>query len=168
MADLDACLKENPMNRKTRIAAIVSTALSMANPGGIAGAFAAGAVVAHACTNISGEPQTTPVHESPLACDRLALDAEARKRHFQELGPALRSMKKAVQELPDGYEFQFPSDAKSIALVAEWAAGERLCCPFLQIDLRIEPEHGPFWLRLTGREGVKQFIASDFASWNEQ
>jgi len=35
-------------------------------------------------------------HESPFACDRLALDPEARKRHFDELGPALRSLRKAV------------------------------------------------------------------------
>ena len=57
-------------------------------------------------------------HESPFACDRLALDPEARKRHFDELGPELRSLRKAVRELPDGYEFQFPADPKTIALVA--------------------------------------------------
>jgi len=104
-------------------------------------------------------------HESPFACDRLALDPEARKRHFDELGPTLRSMRKAVRELPDGYEFQFPADPKTIAMVAEWAAGERLCCPFFDIQLRMEPEGGPFWLRLTGREGTKQFIKVDGASW---
>ena len=104
-------------------------------------------------------------HQSPFACDRLALDPEARKRHFDELGPTLRSMRKAVRELPDGYEFQFPADPKTIAMVAEWAAGERLCCPFFDIQLRMEPEGGPFWLRLTGREGTKQFIKVDGASW---
>ena len=104
-------------------------------------------------------------HESPFACDRLALDPEARKRHFDELGPELRSLRKAVRELPDGYEFQFPADPKTIALVAEWAAGERLCCPFFDIQLRMEPEGGPFWLRLTGRKGTKDFIKVDGASW---
>ncbi len=154
------------MNRKTHIAAIVSTALSLANPGGVAVANGSGAGAATICINSTSDPQAPGVREHPLACDRLTLDADARKRHFNELGPALRSMRKAVRELADGYEYQFPSDAKAIAMVAEWAAGERLCCPFLKIELRIEPEHGPFWLRLTGREGVKQFIASDFASWN--
>src|SRR5215467_5251728 len=107
-------------------------------------------------------------HESPFACDRLALDPGARKRHFDELGPALRSMRKAVRELPNGYEFQFPSDPKTIAMVAEWAAGERLCCPFFDIQLRMEPEGGPFWLRLTGRKGTKEFIQVDGASWIKQ
>jgi hypothetical protein len=49
--------------------------------------------------------------------------------------------------------------------VAEWAAGEHLCCPFFDIDLRLEREGGAFWLRLTGRDGVKQFIRSDFDKW---
>lgn len=102
---------------------------------------------------------------SPFACDRLALNAEQRKRHFDELGPELRSLVNGVQELADGYEFQFPSNPATIQLVAEWAAGEHLCCPFFDIDLRLEREHGAFWLRLTGRDGVKQFIQEDFKRW---
>jgi len=108
---------------------------------------------------------TSATHQSPFACDRLALDPVARKKHFDELGPALRSMRKAVRELADGFEFQFPSDPKSIAMVAEWAAGERLCCPFFNIQLRMEPEGGPFWLRVTGRKGTKEFIKVDGAFW---
>jgi hypothetical protein len=100
-----------------------------------------------------------------LACDRLALTPEQRKRHFDELGPALRSLKTTVRELPDGFEFQFPSDMKTYQLVAEWAAGERVCCPFFEIDLRSEPEAGPLWLRLTGRDGVKEFIHAEGAAW---
>jgi hypothetical protein len=105
---------------------------------------------------------------SPFACDRAALDAAARKRHFDELGPELRSMAKAVRELPDGYEFEFPADSASIQRVAEWAAGERLCCPFFRFGLRLEPEHGAFWLSLTGRDGVKAFVRADFGKWFKQ
>lgn len=103
--------------------------------------------------------------ESALACDRLALTPEQRKRHFEELGPTLRSLKTGVRELPDGFEFKFPADMKTYELVAEWAAGERVCCPFFDIDLRAEREGGPLWLRLTGRDGVKQFIETEGASW---
>jgi hypothetical protein len=112
--------------------------------------------------------QPTEIRESPFACDRLALDPEARKRHFEELGPSLRVLKKSVRELSDGYEFQFPSDPKTIAMVAEWAAGERLCCPFFDIQLRLEREAGPFWLTLTGRKGAKEFIKADAAAWIKQ
>src|SRR5215813_14840637 len=38
-----------------------------------------------------GDQAMTPNQQSAFACDRLALDIEARKRHFDELGPALRS-----------------------------------------------------------------------------
>ena len=70
--------------------------------------------------------QTSPSakHESPFACDRLALTPELRKRHFDELGPKLHSLTKAVRELPDGYEFEFPAESVVIQDVAEWAAGE--------------------------------------------
>ena len=111
------------------------------------------------------EKSAKPKQESPLACDRLALTQEQRKRHFDELGPALRSMRKSIRELPDGYEFEYPADAASIKLVAEWAAGERVCCPFFDIDLRMEREGGSFWMRLTGRDGVRQFIKADFSPW---
>ncbi len=107
--------------------------------------------------------QNPPKRESAFACDRLVLTPEARKRHFDELGPALRAITKGTRELSDGYEFEFPSDSASFKLVSEWAAGEHLCCPFFDIDLRLEREGGAFWLRLTGREGVKQFIRQDFA-----
>jgi len=103
--------------------------------------------------------------ESPLACDRLALTPEQRKRHFDELGPMLRSVKTSVRELPDGFEFQFPSEMKTYLLVAEWVAGERVCCPFFEIDLRSEPEGGPLLLRLTGRDGVKEFIHAEGVAW---
>ena len=104
-------------------------------------------------------------HESPFACDRMALTPEQRKRHFDELGPLLRSLTQGVRELPDGYEFEFSAGAATLQPVAEWAAGEHLCCPFFDIDLRLEREGGALWLRLTGREGVKQFIRADFDRW---
>jgi hypothetical protein len=103
--------------------------------------------------------------ESAFACDRMALTPEKRKRHFDELGPKLRSLKKSVRELPNGYEFEFPADSNTVQLVAEWAAGERACCPFFDIDMRFERDGGSLWLSLTGREGVKQFIQADGAAW---
>jgi hypothetical protein len=103
--------------------------------------------------------------ESPFACNRSALTAADRKRHFDELGPNLRGMVKNVRELLDGYEFQFPADPATFLLVAEWAAGEHLCCPFFDIDLRQGREKGAFWMRLSGRAGVKQFIEADLGKW---
>lgn len=107
----------------------------------------------------------TITHESPFACNRGALTESDRKRHFDELGPVLRTMVKSIHELPVGYEFQFPADPVTFRLVAEWAAGEHLCCPFFDIELRQERENGAFWMRLSGRPGVKQFIEADLGKW---
>ena len=112
-----------------------------------------------------GEDSGVATRESPFFCNVKALSPAARARHFDQLGPALRSLKTGVKELPNGYAFQFPADPATVALVAEWAAGERACCPFFDIDLRFEREGGPLWLSLTGREGTKEFIKVDAAAW---
>ena len=96
--------------------------------------------------------------ESPFACNAFALSPEVRKRHFEQLEPALLKLKKSTRELADGYEFELPADNKTYQLLTEWAFQERLCCPFFDIDLRLDRENGPLWLRLTGRRGVKEFI----------
>jgi hypothetical protein len=114
---------------------------------------------------ISADDTTTSQsakRKSPLACNAFALSPETRKRHFEELGPALLKLKKSTRELPDGYEFEFPADNKTYQVLTEWVSQERLCCPFFDIDLRLDREGGPLWLRLTGRPGTKEFIKMEF------
>jgi len=105
---------------------------------------------------------------SPLACNALALSSEARKRHFQEVGPALLKLKKSSRELPDGYEFEFPADQNTYQMLTEWVFQERLCCPFFDLAVRFDREGGPLWLRATGRPGTKDFIKGDGAAWIRQ
>jgi hypothetical protein len=101
-------------------------------------------------------------HVSPFACNAVALSPTARKRHFEELEPALLKLTKSMRELPDGYEFEFPADNSTYQLLTEWAFQERLCCPFFDIELRFDREGGPLWLRLTGRPGTKEFIKAEW------
>lgn len=103
--------------------------------------------------------------DSPFACNINAFTVRERIRHFAELGPALRKLSTGVRELPDGYAFQFPADAKTYALLSEWIDQERRCCPFFDIALRVEREGGPLSMELTGRAGTKEFIQSDFGPW---
>jgi hypothetical protein len=105
--------------------------------------------------------------ESPFACDTGAFTPEIRKRQ-DELAPILRSLKKSVRELADGYEFEFPTDQKTYQLVTEWAIQERVCCPFFDISVRLDRDDGSLWLSLTGREGTKDFIKVDRAKWIAQ
>jgi len=103
--------------------------------------------------------------ESPFACDTLALTSEIRKRHFEVLGPMLVSMRTGVRELPNGYEFEFPNNEKTYQLLTEWVFQESQCCPFFDLDVRLEREHGALVMRATGREGTKAFIQADAARW---
>ena len=117
------------------------------------------AFAAPVADSAASEPSSSQVeHVSPFACNAFALSPEVRKRHFEELGPALLKLKKSMRELPDGYELELPADNKTYQLLTEWAFQERLCCPFFDIALRFDRENGPLWLRLTGRPGTKEFI----------
>lgn len=116
------------------------------------------------CAQTAATSQT-PEPESPFACNALAFTEQERDRHFNVLDPALRSLKKSVRELDDGYEFEFPGDRTTIQMLAEWAMQERQCCPFFEINLRLEPERGSAWLRLSGRKGTKAFIEIAVAAW---
>jgi hypothetical protein len=105
------------------------------------------------------------VAELPIACDRDALTGEERRRHFDELGRALEARAKHAREIADGFEFEFPSDADTLQLLSEWAARERRCCPFFEIEIYPDVHSASRWLRLRGREGVKEFIRTEFGSW---
>ena len=99
--------------------------------------------------------------ESPFACNVSGISAEQRPR-YMALAKKLESTKQAVRELPDGYAIRFSVESSTIQDLAEFISYERLCCPFFDLELVVEREGGPAWLRLRGREGVKEFIRSEF------
>ncbi|MCI0391086.1 MAG: hypothetical protein MOB07_20255 [Acidobacteria bacterium] len=100
------------------------------------------------------------VIESPFACNIAALNAEQRRRQGILL-KQLSAARQEVRELQDGYAFRFAASSQMLVDVTEFVINERLCCPFFDFELAIEREGGPLWLRLRGREGVKEFIRSE-------
>ena len=104
--------------------------------------------------------ETHAVKESPLACDMSAIEPALRGRHVANAGELFRAVEE-IRELPGGYAFRLPNDSDTLRRVAEFVSLERLCCPFLGFALEVEPEGGPVWLRLTGREGVKAFVREE-------
>jgi hypothetical protein len=120
-----------------------------------------------ACAQAADTPAKSK-QESPFACNAFALSPEERNRHFDELSPALRALKKSVRELEDGYAFEFPANAATLQLLTEWTIQERICCPFLDITLHLEREGGPLWVYLSGRKGTKEFLRIDVAKWIRQ
>ena len=100
------------------------------------------------------------VKQSPIACDMNVIEPGRRAQHVATGEQLLRAASE-IRELPDGYAFRLPNDSDTLTRAAEFVSLERLCCPFLGFTLVVEPEGGPVWLRLTGREGVKEFIREE-------
>lgn len=97
---------------------------------------------------------------SPIACDLTAMTPEQRERHGN-VSEQLFAAAQERQELPDGFAWRYSPDPSTLMLVAEFISLECLCCPFFNFTLELEPERGPIWLRLTGREGVKDFLRAE-------
>jgi len=97
-----------------------------------------------------------------LACD---LDALSPTQHEQQAATfeQLRRLVVAVDELPDGWALQLPTSDDTLQLVMAFIANERRCCPFFEFNLHVSADAGPTWLRLSGRAGVKEFLAGAFA-----
>ena len=89
-----------------------------------------------------------------------AIPAEQRLLHFKK-SRELFSQIEETRELPDGYEFRFADGPDVLKRLADFVSLEKLCCPFLNFAIVIEAESGPVWLRLSGRDGVKEFIREE-------
>ena len=67
-----------------------------------------------------------------------------------------------IVEMEKGYELQFSPSSISPAELADWVAAESKCCPFFDFHIDLEREGSLLCLRLTGEEGIKPFIRSEF------
>jgi hypothetical protein len=149
------------MKRRSRLFSIAVLACALLQAGYAAPQVQTGGQrpAAQEGTKMNAESKTAT--EQPFFCNLSAMDADQRKHH-RELTERLRQSVKEVRELADGYGFRFPAETADITLVAEWVALERLCCPFFTFQLEVGSDDKPLWLRITGREGVKPFMQSEF------
>lgn len=88
-----------------------------------------------------------------------AIPPEQRGPHHALIRHLMTVAVEEISELPDGLAFRFP--AEEYDAVTEFVGRERLCCPFLTFTLEVSPDRGPLWFRLTGAEGVKDFIRAE-------
>ena len=109
---------------------------------------------------------TKLIEDQPIACDPNALTPDQQEYWVKEIVPNLYREVQEIQELPNGWVWRLPSAPHVLTLVAEDLNMERLCCPFVNYTLEIEPNRGPFWLRMTGGKGVKEFLKMAFEAAN--
>ena len=94
----------------------------------------------------------------PLACLLTGEDLAARG---EVVRPLIASYQK-MQELEDGYAFQFPGESEWIQRVVMFIAEERECCPFFTFELQFEPNLGPIWLSLRGSADIKALLHDEW------
>ena len=109
---------------------------------------------------------TKLIEDLPIVCDPNALTPEQQEYWVKEIVPKLYKAVQEIQELPNGCAWRLPTTPEMLMLVTEDLNMERLCCPFVNYTLEIEPNRGPFWLRMTGGEGVKEFLKIAYESAN--
>ncbi len=98
---------------------------------------------------------------SKFYCNIKALNPAERARQKQ-LTEKLIAVRREIVETEKGYEFQFSPSSISLAELAEWVAAEGKCCPFFDFHIDLEREGSLLCLRLTGEEGIKAFIRTEF------
>jgi hypothetical protein len=108
----------------------------------------------------SKESQMTTT-QSKFYCNIKALTPEQRAHHKQ-LGDKLMVARTEIVAMPNGYEFQFSPKNVTLAELADWVVEENKCCPFFDFHIDLENEGTRICLRLTGEEGIKQFIRGEF------
>lgn len=104
--------------------------------------------------------------ELPIACDLTAIPLSERTEHVS-VSLHIFEQAEQVQELPTGYAFRFANEPGLFMQLAQFVGNERRCCQFFAFGIELEPGGGPLWLRLTGGEGVKDFVQATFGDMTE-
>ena len=99
--------------------------------------------------------------ENKFYCNIKALNPVERQHHKQ-LTDKLIAAQREIVETEKGYEFQYSPSNVSIRELADWVVAEGKCCPFFDFHIDLEREGNLLCLRLTGEEGIKPFIRSEF------
>jgi hypothetical protein len=99
--------------------------------------------------------------EIALACSLDALSTSEREQH-RDLTKQMREAIREIKELPQGFAFRFEGDSEQVVALARWVAFERLCCPFFSFQMEVGSKDEPLWLKITGRNGAKEFMRAAF------
>lgn len=98
---------------------------------------------------------------SELVCVPSAIPAGQRLKHFALARQLFSNKALERRDLADGYEIRFAQDDSEA--VRRFVANERLCCPFLQFEIRAEPHGDSLWLRMTGPQGTREVLDAELS-----
>lgn len=101
-----------------------------------------------------------PAAESPIMCNLKALTSAERTAHAATTKKLAGAVVK-VEDVEGGYRIHLNATLAASELL-QWVDAERRCCPFLDFEVRLAREDGARTLQMTGRQGVKEFLAAEF------
>ena len=134
---------------------LVGVTLGLLIAGGVARVQGQGSPLA---TNAERQTMTT---QSKFYCNIKALNPTERAHHKQ-LTEKLIASRNDIVETQKGYEFQFAPANLTLAELADWVVAEGKCCPFFDFHIDLERAGSLLCLRLTGEDGIKPLIRSEF------
>lgn len=102
--------------------------------------------------------------EIPFACNMSAIEPSMRTKHIEKIKEVFQSVKE-IKEFSNGFAFLLSNKSSALISLMTFVEKERLCCPFFGFKIDIEPEGGNVWLKVNGREGVKDFIKAEFGEY---
>ena len=108
----------------------------------------------------NAEPQDASIKVEGFHCNIKALTPGERMRHMALTSKLLASRRETV-ETDKGYELQYRGGRVTVAELADWVTAESKCCPFFDFHIDLEEAGQLACLRLTGKEGVKEFIRTE-------
>ena len=83
---------------------------------------------------------------------------------FKERKILLEKLKRLItgkSEIEKGFMFTFDGSADTLEEVIRIVKMERKCCPFLTFDFSIQKEDAPMFLKITGPDGIKDFLLEE-------
>jgi hypothetical protein len=93
-------------------------------------------------------------------CNLDALDEDERARRAA-LQADLRPRVLEIRSVPSGYALRIAPGEASRVEIEVYISLERRCCPFLRFAIEEDEDGDWLWLRVTGLEGVKEYLAGE-------
>jgi hypothetical protein len=118
--------------------------------------------IACAAATGCGADEPSPPSAPRFACDPNGLTRDERAESLK-LQRQLAAAVSGVDELADGFGFHLDEGKLPLAALSRWVELERRCCPFFHFAIEVAPKQPPV-LRLTGADGVKDFIRSELGT----
>jgi len=89
------------------------------------------------------------------------LTDEEFREHKEKIRAGLKEGLRDKQEIADGFVYAFHGSDATIEQLVNFIRIERQCCPFFRFELTIRDEKTDILLKITGPEGVKEFLLNE-------